>query len=542
MKLIRVHIVSADTCGGFLDGLDIHLREPSDESSLFDPICLVGPNGSGKSQFLQVLAEIMQSIWHAVEPTEERLDGNVGIQFEIEYLIRPEGEELYSHIRVTKLSTKKRRKPIIKIESRDQDGWVEHDLGNDDAGRFLPQRICGYTSGDNETLSLPFLVSRSGYADEVGKRALDQATRDQEIPDTRLMLVDYGTNLEVLASNLLMGNSEQRAELLRDTNVDDLHSIRCVIQLAHTSHPKASKKASTGRKGIQLTKELETNIENIKACSSCFSHEERTDKYTFDFWINSATREAFGIYWESAISLYKSLHKLAMLNDLAIPKATRTRFRKETENRKFASRLPEPQDEGKVFRFEQVKFSAKMEGEVDYVSLSDGEHQLGQLLGTMLMQSKPNILFLLDEPESHFNPQWRLNCISRIFSLPTNDGVRSEPSSLSKDQECILTTHAPFVPCDIPRERVFIFSRIEGKLRVRRPSIETYGTAFDTILGECFDVTPPISKLSRNDVKQMEDSESIEEIEKTIERLGDSIQRSILIDRLLSLKDKKADL
>ena len=62
--------------------------------------------------------------------------------------------------------------------------------------------IIGYTSGENETLNIPFLVSRSGYADDVARAALNGGT-EQAIPDNRLMLIDYATNLEVLFANLM---------------------------------------------------------------------------------------------------------------------------------------------------------------------------------------------------------------------------------------------------------------------------------------------------------------------------------------------------
>ena len=65
MKLIRVHIVKAATCGGLLDGLDVGLRGALEGPVPFEPLCLVGPNGAGKSQFLQVVAEAFQTVFHA---------------------------------------------------------------------------------------------------------------------------------------------------------------------------------------------------------------------------------------------------------------------------------------------------------------------------------------------------------------------------------------------------------------------------------------------------------------------------------------------
>jgi len=239
------------------------------------------------------------------------------------------------------------------------------------------------------------------------------------------------------------------------------------------------------------------------------------------------------------MELYSSFHKLAMLNDLAMPRDTRIRFRREAKSRRFASRLPEPQDEEKVFRFERVQFVPLASDEpVDYVSLSDGEHQLGELLGTMCMISFPGVLFLLDEPESHFNPQWRVKCISRILDLTTSNGPRRGDKSAgrSAEQDCLLTTHSPFVPSDMAREKVFIFAKNErGKVEVRHPNIQTYGSTFDTILEECFEVRPPISRVPLEEMQRLQQSEDPSEIEHAMTRLGHSVEKVFLADHLRQL-------
>jgi len=540
MKLLRVHIISAETCGGLLDDLNVALRSPLDEYSAFDPLCLIGPNGAGKSQFLQMLAEIFQSVFHICVSEEERVEGNPDLQFEIEYLIHLEDDQIPVRIRISRKASGKNR-PTLIIERRDDYDWIDCDLKAPETLALLPRKIVGYTSGDNETLSLPFLVSRSGYADEVGRRALDAATRNQSIPDTRLMLIDYGTHLEVLVANLILGDASQWNALLEDAKLQDLHSFRCIVQLAHSSAPKAQnrKGSQINRKGIQLTQELENYLDQLKRCATCYDYDEKTETYTFDYWINEQTKAAFHSYWGSTLDLYSSFHKLAMLNDLVLPRKTRDRFRKDTRTRRFASRLAEPQDEDKVFRFERVRFVSRSSSEVvDYVSLSDGEHQLGQLLGTFCMLSSPNVLFLLDEAESHFNPQWRVKFISRILDLPTKDGNRREASEAAK-QDCLLTTHSPFMPSDMQKEKVFIFSKNkEGKIEVDNPDIETFGATFDTIIEKCFDVRPPFSQRPRDEIKKLMDSENREEIRDGIQRLGSSIEKAFLTDHLRQLPNK----
>jgi restriction system-associated AAA family ATPase len=311
---------------------------------------------------------MFQSVFHICVSEEERVEGNPNLQFELEYLIRPEDEELPVHVRVSRQSIGKRR-PILIIQRKDGSEWQDCNLNELATHRLLPSKVVGYTSGGNETLSLPFLISRSGYAQEVGGKALSETTQDDSVQDTRLMLIDYGTNLEVLVANLLMSSKTQRVALLENVKLKDIHSFRCIIQLAHSAAPKG--RAASNRKGIQLTPELEEYLDNLKYCATCYTSDEKTETYIFDYWINEETKAAFKSFWGTSLDLYSSFHKLAMLNDLAIPKKTRERFKKDsrdTRTRRFASRLPEPQDEDKVFRFERVNFVASTGDEVvDYV-------------------------------------------------------------------------------------------------------------------------------------------------------------------------------
>jgi restriction system-associated AAA family ATPase len=542
MKLLRVNIISAKTCGGLLDGLDVRFRNPFDDYSSFDPLCFIGRNGAGKSQFLQILAEIFQSAFHACVREQERVEGNPDLQFEIEYFIDSESDLSPIRVRISRQATSKKR-PTIVIERRDEEEyeWINCDLQDPKTHDLLPDKIVGYTSGDNETLSLPFLKSRSGYASDVRDKAFNKEQKKQGIPDTRLMLIDYGTHLEVLVANLLLGNSSQWEALLDAAKLQDLHSFRCIVQLAHSAaKPIHRSGIGSNRKKTQLTQELEDYLYRLQCCATCYTIDEKTETYIFDYWINDQTREAFRSFWNDPLDLYSAFHKLAMLNDLVLPKKTRERLlHRDNKTRRFASRLPEPQDEDKVFRFERVNFRSKSSSEVvDYVSLSDGEHQLAQLLGTFCMVSSPNVLFLLDEPESHFNPQWRVKFISRILEIPTKDGDRKQNSKAAK-QDCLITTHAPFIPSDMQRDKVFIFSKNDnGKIQVKNPDIQTFGATFDTIIEECFEVRPPMSQIPRDEIEELMKSENPEEIRSGIRHLGNSVEKAFLADHLRQLQNR----
>jgi restriction system-associated AAA family ATPase len=397
---------------------------------------------------------------------------------------------------------------------------------------YLPSVVIGYTSGENETLSLPFAVSRMEYADRVGKQAIGTNPDDQKIPDTRLMLLDYSTHLEVLVANLILGEPSLVKALLSEPQLQELRSFRCIIQLHHRAAPLG---------GIQLTDELKEHIANLQSSATCWDYQEDLQIYTFDFLVSAATREAFRHHWNDSLTLYRSLHKLAMLNDLALPRYVQQTFRRDVANRRFATRMPEPPELDKVFRFERVTFlkSPDPKSIVDYVSLSDGEHQLVQVLGICGMIAQSNAFFILDEPESHFNPQWRVKFVQKMREVPTSNGARTKwPGPAC--QEMLLTTHAPFVPSDMSRENVLVFSKTEVKdeqrIEIHRPDIETFGTTFDRILEHCFSVRPPISAVARAEIDRLLKSSNENEIETGMARLGASVEKTYLGQHLRELK------
>ena len=102
-----------------------------------------------------------------------------------------------------------------------------------------------------------------------------------------------------------------------------------------------------------------------------------------------------------------------------------------------------------------------------------------------------------------------------------------------------MTTHAPFVPSDLPRRQVFIFNKnLAGEVTVRRPNIETFGAPFDDILEECFKVSPPMSQRPRDEIETLMASRSADSIEEAMGHLGASTEKLLLASRLHALRAK----
>ena len=107
------------------------------------------------------------------------------------------------------------------------------------------------------------------------------------------------------------------------------------------------------------------------------------------------------------------------------------------------------------------------------------------------------------------------------------------------NQEFLLTTHAPFVPSDMPRSQVMIFSKDAntGKFTVNDPKIETFGTTFDRILESCFNIRPANSHIAEKEIKKLLRSTNLAEVEEGFKDFGPSIGKALLADHLRKLKN-----
>ena len=163
------------------------------------------------------------------------------------------------------------------------------------------------------------------------------------------------------------------------------------------------------------------------------------------------------------------------------------------------------------------------------------------------MMEQDGCLFLMDEPDTHFNPVWRAKMIEMLNHV-TAYGFDSngKPEAVRK-QEIIITTHSPFVISDSLREDVYKFDKVNGEVTYINPKVETYGASIGLLLQEIFDRRISISDLSnfdldelRNALKELKTPEAIRaKIEETKAKLidfGESIEKFDLYSLLRQIE------
>lgn len=105
---------------------------------------------------------------------------------------------------------------------------------------------------------------------------------------------------------------------------------------------------------------------------------------------------------------------------------------------------------------DEVRIRVKLknnDGTVIFRELSEGEQQLLTVLGLLRFTAEEEGLFLLDEPDTHLNPQWSVDYF-KYLKLFVDAGHSDNASS-----HIVLNTHNPLAVAELSREQVQILYR-----------------------------------------------------------------------------------
>src|SRR6266536_139232 len=269
MLLTRIKIIEVPH-RPLLNDLEIKFSQ-EDDATLTYPNILIGVNGSGKSQLLETIAEIFLYLDRLFRPINRTIVNTSPLLFEIDYILTIRNKKFFVFV---KQNAKKGKSPEIEVIDENEE---EIELSIDNFDEYLPQKIIGYTSGDNETLSLPFTEYYDEYADYTARRALKEESKKLGDYEPRFYLMDYNTNIGVVIANLILGKTSKMDLLLGKIGVSCLKSFQIIIQTKH--------KAAPGTIGIELTEELDMWIDQLKNAATCFQYFRVENKYVLDFYI-----------------------------------------------------------------------------------------------------------------------------------------------------------------------------------------------------------------------------------------------------------------
>ncbi|WP_434608508.1 restriction system-associated AAA family ATPase [Pseudomonas sp. D2-30] len=580
MKLLRLKITDPTGFRSLPFGFEHHFRSEwtlQDELAKpeeFAPFVCAGPNGSGKSNLLEALSaiffqlEILRVRRSFLPEVLQNSDENSSpVAFELDYLIlvpaeyiQPDGP-VWAKVSVWKTPGESVRFHWENQSDFDTDAYETFNESHADI--LLPQYVLGYSSGENEILSLPFFKLRFVQYDEYWN-ALTRQLSYPGHPETRLAFLDSGFSQAILLCNLLFQDDATLQPFRQDVGIEALQEFRIILKQSidvsakqasqltsddyvlsgHTQdgyfidNPAISLNAETGSYTVNLLHLLEGDerssiIEKLKRCATSSYQDEDTDTLILDYWVNEATKKAFRNNFDnSPLGLFQAFQVLLVLNLYSVSDSLKSDIYR-SKSHYVSETVPTLPSDERVMRFKNFYFTKQ-----DVVKpmllkeLSDGEHQLLHSLGLCLLFRNTNSLFLLDEPETHFNPEWRASFISRLRScLQEQTGT---------SQEMLITTHSPFLISDSKPEKVLVFEKNKNTrtVSISHPEYNTLGASINKITMSTFGKRETIgghAQVLLDGLRaRFEEGEDISTLIAELDReLGDSLEKVLLVNAML---------
>lgn len=544
------------------------LTEKGVESMLeFQPFCFAGLNGSGKSNVLEAIAAIFFHLEMCVakfHPVgfDEHFHRNISSidAFELKYLINKRFEENsnYENAFHVTISKKKESEPVMTVYPILNKLPIETvslippiKIQEPAPGKaYLPDLVVGYSSGENEILSLPFIKNRLIHFDEY-KEAVKEGLPYNE-PETSLLYIDEEMSQAVLLACMLFEEPETTLKPLKDElGIVGIRSFRMNLNNQYLKIPIEREENTI--KSFPILEHIKPVIENLKNCSTSwyieknYFEEDGTTKpseiLTMDFFVDNETKKVFKDYFNSSFDLFRFFQVLYELNANII--STITKEDVYMSNGLYTDgKMPEAGPEDRVFHFLDFMILKEIDGlekpkELLLREFSDGEHQFLHTMGICLMLKERRTLLLLDEPETHFNPGWRAKFIKVL-----NDSLKAGgANNFLKD--VIITSHSPFIISDCLSDNVIFFKRNEEIHKVEAKSakqlnLKTYGTSIEIISDELFGYNQSIGDWAKNEFKNIDfnditTNEEIEKIKDDLSKLGSSIEKDLVFAKLNSM-------
>lgn len=551
MKLLRLKINSAFS--SLSEGFELNFRHPFVEGhktnsdwDKFNPFCFAGLNGSGKSNVLEALANIfyhLEGCMNVKQPKnfKERFDPKLSTpnQYELEYYIVPKSGAAYVIQNMVKVFISKNENevplmaylpypfdginptPVTVVANKDGEFTAE-------AKKYVPDLIIGYSSGENEILSIPFLKTRLIHYDEY-LEALNNKYEYFE-PESNLLYIDYEMSQAVLLSNLLFQDQAVLKPLEKELGILGIKRFRMNLNV-HTE----------GK--YRILDQFQDTINAFKNCAT--SQYVTDDRLILDFWINDASKEAFRENFNHDIfKLFQSFQILYTLNYRTVSSSTKSDVY-QSKGYYTDGKVPTPAPEDKVFHFLDYYLEKKVKGTQRIISLllknlSDGEQQFLHSMGICLMLKNRSSLLLLDEPETHFNPDWR----SKFIRTLQKSLEASKSNNMMMD--LLITSHSPFIISDCFPDKVIYFRRNKEKdfevecVNAKQMNLKTFGSSVDIILEVLFNKRQTIGDLSKSklqyDLSKIKSKKDVEKLKAEIDYLGDSLEKDLLLASLNEIK------
>lgn len=434
----------------------------------FKSHAVIGQNGSGKSNMIEAIVTILRDL---------DLNEAGSLDYELDYSIR--GFQIA-------ITGKKGVPPSVIIDGQMHESWELSDMHRENpktgeierghARRYLPSHIFTYYSGKNVRLEELFQRHQEHYIENLDEF---QERRDSDSLLRRLFYCRHPHSRLVLLACLLAPEKPLH-DLLHTLGIEDVDSALFVLKKPFRMSGELTE-ADIKEGDIRFWFDQSRFSQEFlaKLWELATAPVDFTEEKTIDFRGRTEEQEL----------IYLFIKDRAGLSALKEYIGDSYRFFQYIEGAFVADLI----DDLNIFVQHRTA-----QGLLTFEALSEGELQLLTVLGLMRITNEDHCLFLLDEPDTHLNPIWKLRYFEEIEKVLQQDAEKT----IKGDSQIIITTHDPMMIGGLRKEQVRILKCESGKATVETPDEHPQGMGVAGLLkSELFGLP---STLDRHTLKQLQ--------------------------------------
>lgn len=453
----------------------------------FNSHAVIGANGTGKSNLLEAIITIFRDL---------DLNEVASLDYELDYNIR--GHQI-------QIKALRDKRPEVVIDGEP----VSAKRLSEDAREFLPSNVFVYYSGKNERIEKLFQAHQRRFnrrmeitaeeylpeqlladftgqeeqAEEIAEHKRRADRQRERLGEDQLRRLFYcrGGHSQLVLLACLLSKDEAFTQLLNDLKIVELDSALFVLKQPYRlRHNLNDKDILEGDNRFWYARGEVVSEFLDKLWQLAIAPIEQTATKLIDFRGRTEKQE----------QLYLFLPNHEKLQELGELVGEADRFFRYAE----AAYIGDLIDEVRI----NVKHQ-DAEGNISFNQLSEGELQLLTVLGLMRITSQDHCLFLLDEPDTHLNPIWKLRYFDEIARVSRKNVVQT----VAGNSQLLITTHDPMMIGSLRREQVRILRKKGGKSIVETPDEHPQGMGVAGLLkSEMFGLSSTLDAPTLRDLEE----------------------------------------
>lgn len=395
---------------------------------------LIGENGTGKSNVIEALVTIFRDL---------DMNDTTPFSYWLRYSCHGRRIEIDNNF----------NKPTLNLIV--DGGQISRSAFYDGRALYLPTNIFGYYSGSSRRLEQLFDKHQLRYY----KKVISPKSHSSDIKDVNLRRLFYcrpAYGQLALLSYFAFKSDSAKTFLKKHMGIVGFDSALIVLRKPRWADSTKNKKRAGHLENFWESSGLVRGLlERLRGSALAPIADENREQD--DYRAKPANEEQIFLF----------IKDVNDLNEIA----------KSFEDERTFFALLETLDISDLIREVRIWVEKEnVDGEIPFHEISDGEKQLLSVLGLMRFTSQDESLFLLDEPDTHLNPNWKWDYLHLVKDVAQRG-----------ESHIILTSHDPLTIGSLMASQVQVMSRSkDGSVTIGPPEVNPRGLGFTSILTQIF--------------------------------------------------------